>query len=200
MEKSKLVCDVRYSINYYPNSVTASEFAGEELGINKVLVDVLYSPAADEDDEDCFLLPPPLSPEYEALKEVPWSTWYYDYVISRQFTVPDLLDELFAVPSITEYWMCLKCLPEQVDDALKKLAESFSEGVRGIVVSGDPLGQLPQGLEGCDPSGRQKYKLISRPSSISDDAALMASKPPIIPRTFSMDGHPAAEIRTISLP
>jgi len=200
MDNTKLVCDVRYSINYYPNSVTASEFAGKELGLDKVLIDVLYSPAADEDDEDCFLLPPPLSPEYESLKEIPWSTWYYDYVISRQFTVPDLLDELFAVTSIKEYWMCLKCATEQRNDALVKLAAGFQDGVSGVVVSGHDLGELPDGLSGCDPSGKQLYKLITRPASISEDAALMTSRPAIIPRTFSFDGHPSAEFRTISLP
>lgn len=200
MDKTKLVCDVRYSINYYPNSVTATEFAGEELGVDKVLVDVLYSPASDEDDEDCFLLPPPLSPEYESLKEVPWSTWYYDYVISRQFTVPDLLDELFAVASIREYWMCLKCLPEQTETALLKLSENFTDGVRGVIVSVDTLPPLPEGLLGCDPTGNQQYRLITRPLSISEDAALVTSRPPVIPGTFSVDGHPAAEIRTINLP
>lgn len=200
MDNIKLVCDVRYSINYYPNSVTASEFAGKELGLDKVLIDVLYSPAADEDDEDCFLLPPPLSPEYESLKETPWSTWYYDYVISRQFTVPDLLDELFAVTSIKEYWMCLKCSPEQQSDALLKLAAGFQDGVGGVIVSSHEIGELPEGLAGCDPSGKQLYKLITRPVSISEDAALMTSRPAIVPGTFSLDGHPAAEFRTISLP
>lgn len=200
MERTKLVCDIRYSINYYPNSVTAAEYAGEEIGVDKVLVDVLYSPAADEDDEDCFLLPPPLSPEYECLKEVPWSTWYYDYVISRQFTVPDLLDELFAVSSIREYWISLKCLPDQEGIALQKLSESLPDGVLGVVVSERVLPPLPAGLSGCDPTGKIKYRLISRPLSISEDAVLMASRPPVIPGTFALDGHPSADIQTINLP
>jgi hypothetical protein len=200
MDNSNLVCDVRYSINYYPNSVTATEFAGEEMKIDKVLIEVLYSPAADEDDEDCFLLPPPLTPEYECLQEVPWSTWYYDYVISRQFTVPDLLDELFAITSVKEYWICLKCSDHHLASALVKLEEVIPDGVRAIVVSDNPIGSLPPKLHGCDPTGSQRYKLIFRPGSFSEDAALMTSRPPIIPNTFAMDGHPAAEFRTINLP
>lgn len=195
-----MVCDIRYSINYYPNSITAAEFAVSSLGARRVLVDVLYSPAADEDDEDCFLLPPPLSPEYDMLTTYPWSTWYYDYVISRQFTVPDLLDELFSIQEISEYWMCLKCSDEMRETALIKLGEIIPESCTGIVVSEVPLGDMPKGILGCDTSGRQRFQLIFRPRSISEDAALVASEPAVQLGTFSLDCHPAAEYKLVSLP
>lgn len=199
-DETKMVCDIRYSINYYPNSVTAAEHAIEVLGVDRILIDVLYSPAADEDDEDCFLLPPPLTPEYDILTGYPWSAWYYEYVISRQFTVPDLLDEVFSLNRLRECWMCLKCDPEMREKAAVKLAELLPSGTGGILVSGGELPKLPEGLYGCDRSGRHRYTLISRPKSISEDAALMASSHAIRPNTFSLDCHPAAEYKTISLP
>jgi hypothetical protein len=198
--ESKLVCDIRYSINYYPNSITAAEFASDSLGLSGVLIDVLYSPAADEDDEDCFLLPPPLSPEYDMLTTCPWSTWYYDYVISRQFTVPDLLDEIFSIQGITEYWICLKAGEDFYSTAMEKLSETIPDSVTAILV-GEFIPQgLPPKLFGCDRSGQHRYKLISRPKSLSEDAALLASEPALIPNTFSLDCHPAAEYKLISLP
>lgn len=198
--EQKIVFDIRYSINYFPNSVTAAEFAEGKMGGSRILVDVLYSPAADEDDEDCFLLPPPLTPEYELLVDTSWSNWYYEYVISRQFTVPDLLDELFAVAGIRQYWMRLKSGEDAFSKAVDKLASCLPADVEGILVSEQGLGALPQGIVGCDPTGLQKYTLIDRPESISEDAALMAKKPPIVPMTFSLSGHPSAEYVTLSLP
>jgi hypothetical protein len=198
--ESKLVCDIRYSINYYPNSITAAEYAAETLGLRGVLLDVLYSPAADEDDEDCFLMPPPLSPEYDMLTTCPWSTWYYDYVISRQFTVPDLLDEIFSIHGIEEYWICLKTSDELYPTAVEKLADTIPDNGKAILVSESLPQVLPARLYGCDRSGKHKYRLISRPKSLSEDAVLLASEPPLIANTFSLDCHPAAEYKLISLP
>lgn len=196
----KPVCDIRYSLNYCPNSVTAAEHAVRDLGHSRILVSLLYSPAADEDDEDCFLLPPPLSPEYELLKGTPWSSWYYEFVINRQFSVPDLLEEIVSVEGVSEIWATLAASPDLFSKACTKLREAVPAEISLVLVANSPLpSPLPPGIAGCDPTGAQKYRLLERPGSISEDAALVAKKPPITLGTFAVDGHPAAEYRTISI-
>jgi len=196
----KPVCDIRYSLNYCPNSVTAAEHAVRELGHGRIMIAVLYSPAADEDDEDCFLLPPPLSPEYELLHATPWSSWYYEFVINRQFSVPDLLEEVLSVDGIAQLWVVLSCDPTLFQQACEKLRSAVPPEVELVLVSPHPLPHpLPEGVDGCDPTGGQKFRMLARPESISDDAALMARLPPIAPGTFALDGHPSAEYHAISI-
>lgn len=196
----KTVCDIRYSLNYCPNSVTAAEHASKDLGHSRVLISVLYSPAADEDDEDCFLLPPPLSPEYDLLQATPWSSWYYEFVINRQFSVPDLLEEVLSVEGISQLWVSLSCAPQLFHDASAKLRTLVPDEIEIVLVGSSPLpSSLPEGVSGCDPTGAQKYRLLSRPESISEDAALIARHPPIEPGTFALDGHPCAEYHAVSI-
>lgn len=196
----KTVCDIRYSLNYCPNSVTAAEHAAKDLGHSRVLISVLYSPAADEDDEDCFLLPPPMSPEYDLLHATPWSAWYYEFVINRQFSVPDLLEEVLAVDGISQLWVALSCSPPLFHDACEKLRAVVPQEIKIVLVSASPLpSPLPAGMVGCDPAGSQEYRLLSRPESISEDAALMARRPPVEPGTFALDGHPSAEYHAVSI-
>jgi len=196
----KIVCDIRYSLNYCPNSVTAAEYAVKNMGISKILLSVLFSPAADEDDEDCFLLPPPLSPEYELLHQTPWSSWYYDFVINRQFSVPDLLEEVLSVPGVDELWVALSSSPELFEAAVAKLRGTVPSDIQVVVVSSQALpSSLPDGVLGCDPTGNQKYRMLTRPESISEDAALMAKQPSVVPNTFALDGHPCAEYQAVSM-
>lgn len=196
----KTVCDVRYSLNYCPNSVTATEHAVRDLGYSRVLISVLYSPASDEDDEDCFLLPPPMSPEYDLLHATPWSSWYYEFVINRQFSVPDLLEEVLSVDGISQLWVTLSCAPSMFAAASEKLRAVVPREMEIVLVSDYPLPTpLPEGIEGCDPAGSHKYRLLTRPESISEDAALMARHPPAEPGTFALDGHPIAEYHAVSI-
>lgn len=196
----KTICDIRYSLNYCPNSVTAAEHSVQELGHSRVMIAVLYSPAADEDDEDCFLLPPPMSPEYELLHSTPWSSWYYDFVINRQFSVPDLLEEVLSVDGVSQLWVVLSCGPDLFNKACEKLRAVVPNEIQLVLVSQHPLPlPLPSGLEGCDPTGKQKYRMLTRPESISDDAVLLARHPPVEPGTFALDGHPSAEYHAVSI-
>ncbi len=197
---AKLVCDIRYSLNYCANSVTAAEHAVREHGHSRLIISVLYSPAADEDDEDCFLLPPPLSPEYERLHHTPWSSWYYEFVINRQFSVPDLLEEIIAVEGIGQLWVVLTASPALFGKACENIRKIIPPEIELVIVSSSPLPlPLPASTYGCDPTATQKYTLLSRPESISEDAALLARRPPVQPSTFALDGHPCAEYRTVSL-
>ena len=199
-EAFKTVCDIRYSLNYCPNSVTAAEHAVKSLGVPRILVSVLFSPAADEDDEDCFLLPPPLSPEYDLLHQTPWSAWYYEFVINRQFSVPDLLEEILSVEGLEELWVDLSSSPDLITTAAERLRDTVPEESSIVLVSSSEfVTPLPRGVSACDPTGKHKYKLLSRPESISEDAALMAKCPPIIPGTFALDNHPASEYRAVSM-
>lgn len=200
-EGGKEICDIRYSINYWPNSVTAAEYAAGELGAKRILFEALYCPASDDDDEDCFLLVPPMSPEYELLKHTPWSNWYYDFVINKQFSIPDVFDEITAVKGVEAYWVWLKAGEAFFEEAAQKLRDLVPEEVELVLVDSLPIvGALPQGVRGCDPTGGLDYRLLERPEVLSEDAALMASKPAIIPNTFSLDGHPAAQYKAIPIP
>lgn len=193
-----IVADVRGCVNASPNTAAAASYA-VECGATAVLMTALYHDK-DEDEKPTIFLLSPYIEEYRCLSEMTYEKWFTGPHKASQIAVPDGLPDLALVSGLDEIWLDFMNPPDQLPAAWALATKCLPSSIEVKLFSGSNDVAYPDGATGADPRGKLGRKLITRPSNLLSDMALGGNPGPIQPNTFSVDGHPCAEILLVPIP
>lgn len=184
------VVDIRFTTTFQANSSIAAAAAVELLNAKNVLLRCVFVPAKTEDDEPLFYFYPPMIPEYEYLREMSWETWYVDYVTERNFTPPDILEDIMEVDGLDKIWLLFDFPQELFGAAMNLLIEQTQED-KFVIVSEYPLPKVA-GLLRADPTGHADFNFCG------ENASGFFGK--IKNKAFSIGSDSKTQYKTITLP
>jgi len=198
-----IVADLRYCVTASPNSAAAVAYASETFGIRHVLLEATFIPASGQESATC-LFHPPFIEEYKLAATMPWHEWFEAWVVRGGLHPGDLANEIFFVPEIDSFWIMIDCAePNDIENAIAAVRDAFEEEAPDaklfFVFPNDPKNHIND-VVAASPSGAYGFKFLALPSRIDLEYAVHTREAPVIPKTFSFDQHPSAEICVYPLP